>query len=440
MKRIWSRLAVLCLAALLLSGCSMTTVDKMYRLPKRSEEYNNLQSAIDKAMTDLEYCAPQAGEYQQTVQMADLDGDSTEEYLVFAKGTAEQPMQILVFHQVGEDYVLTQTLESHGTAFDRVEYVQMDGKPGVELVVGRQVSDQVMGAVSVYSFHSGEAEQIVKASYTKFVTCELDGDGLCELLVLRPGQTESDKGIAELYGMKDGTPERYTEVSMSEPVDKLKRVITGSLHDGHSAVFVASTVAESAIITDVYAVIDGMFTNVSLSMESGTSVQTLRSYYVYADDIDNDGVVELPSLITMRPLTGGRSADMQYLIRWFALTSEGQEVDKMFTFHNYADGWYFRLDSQWAHRLTVEQHAEQCDFYLWDEAGENVSRLLSVFTFTGPDRETQAIENDRFVLHRTDSTVYAAELYDGFASLGVTREDLINNFYLIRQDWKTGET
>lgn len=349
-------------------------------------------------------------------------------------------MQILVFHQVGEDYVLTQTLESHGTAFDRVEYVQMDGKPGVELVVGRQVSDQVMGAVSVYSFHSGEAEQIVKASYTKFVTCELDGDGLCELLVLRPGQTESDKGIAELYGMKDGTPERYTEVSMSEPVDKLKRVITGSLHDGRSAVFVASTVAESAIITDVYAVIDGMFTNVSLSMESGTSVQTLRSYYVYADDIDNDGVVELPSLITMRPLTGGRSADMQYLIRWFALTSEGQEVDKMFTFHNYADGWYFRLDSQWAHRLTVEQQSEQCDFYLWDEAGENVSRLLSVFTFTGPDRETQAIENDRFVLHRTDSTVYAAELYDGFASLGVTREDLINNFYLIRQDWKTGET
>ena len=41
------------LTALLLCGCSVQTVDEMYAIPKRSDDYNNLQSAIDGAMTNL---------------------------------------------------------------------------------------------------------------------------------------------------------------------------------------------------------------------------------------------------------------------------------------------------------------------------------------------------------------------------------------------------
>ena len=55
---------LLAIAALILSGCSMRTVDQMYRLPKRSEDFNNLQSAIDSAMAGLEYSAPLSGENQ----------------------------------------------------------------------------------------------------------------------------------------------------------------------------------------------------------------------------------------------------------------------------------------------------------------------------------------------------------------------------------------
>ena len=85
------------LAALLLSGCAMRTIDELYAPPKRSEEYSRLQSAIDIAMAGLEYSAPLTGENQQAVQMADLNGDSVEEYLLFAKGDSEYPLRILVF-------------------------------------------------------------------------------------------------------------------------------------------------------------------------------------------------------------------------------------------------------------------------------------------------------------------------------------------------------
>ena len=61
-------LTVLAALAVLLSGCMLKTVDQMYCLPRRSEEYYNLQSAMDQVMSGLDYCAPLQGENQQTVQ------------------------------------------------------------------------------------------------------------------------------------------------------------------------------------------------------------------------------------------------------------------------------------------------------------------------------------------------------------------------------------
>ena len=63
------------LAAMLLTGCALRTVEEMYALPKRSEEFRELQAAIDTAMYGMTYSSPQSGENQQTVQTADLNGD-----------------------------------------------------------------------------------------------------------------------------------------------------------------------------------------------------------------------------------------------------------------------------------------------------------------------------------------------------------------------------
>lgn len=431
---------VMLLAALtLLSGC-MSTLDQMYCLPKRSEDTQNLQSSIDAAMLSLDYCAPVSGENQQTVQTADLDGDGDVEYLVFAKGTSEKPMKILIFSLVGDQYVHRTTLGSNGTAFHQVEYVQMDGHPGMELVVGRQVSNQVLGSVTVYSFDGTQMEALMSASYTKFLTCDMDSDGQKELMILRPGQTGTDNGVAELYRFQDGSVERSNEASMSETSDHLKRIIVGKLQDGEPAVYVASTVGENAIITDVFALVDGVFRNVSFSNESGTSVQTLRNYYVYAVDIDGDGVVELPNLIHMMPMSSTRATERQYLIRWYAMRLDGTEVDKQFTFHNYVGGWYFHLSPDWVSRVTVVQNGHAHEFYIWDSGFVNAEKVLTIYAFTGPERETQAVENGRFLLHRTESVVYAAVLENRAYDFGITKDVVIDGFHLIQQEWKTGET
>ena len=58
LRKIWLSTLILT-AALLFGGCAMRTVDEMYSPPRRSDAYNELQSAIDRTMGDMEYCAPE---------------------------------------------------------------------------------------------------------------------------------------------------------------------------------------------------------------------------------------------------------------------------------------------------------------------------------------------------------------------------------------------
>ena len=437
MNRKMKFLLLLLASAMLISGCAMRTVDQMYAPPKRSAEYQDLQKAIDEAAPGVQYSAPLSGENQQTVQMADLDGDGEGEYLLFARDSSQKPLRVLVFGKTEEGYALRETIESSGSAFEVAEYVDIDGKPGVELVVGRQVSNEVLRSVSVYSFSEGNAAQLMTANYSKFVTCDLDRNGLVELMVIMPGSTETDHAVAALYGFSEEEMVRSTEVNLSEPEDHIKRIMVGDLQDGIPAVYVASSVEESAIITDIFAVKEGKFSNISLSNDLGTSVQTLRNYYIYADDIDIDGVLEMPSLITMEP---GNGAAEQYLIRWYAMDSEGRETDKMFTFHNLAGGWYLQLDEAWARRLFVIQDGSSYVFSLWDETHSNTEKIMTVYVLTGSERETAATEGGRFVLYRGDEVVYAAQLEVKAADYGISQENLTNSFHLIYRDWKTGET
>lgn len=440
MKKKYACFVILFLVISLLTGCNMRTVDQMYSPPRRPEAHTNLQTQIDLVMNGLEYSAPLSGENRQAVQSVDLNGDGVAEYLLFTKSASDKPLKIHIFAFEDEQYSLIDTIESTGSAFDLVEFQQMDDHDGVELIVGRQLSNQVLRSVSVYTLRDGQIEQMMSANYSKLVCVDLDSDRLRELLVLRPGENESDRGIAELYGVEDGIMERSQEVNMSEPTSSIKRIMVNKLLDGLDAVYVASDVGGSAIITDVYAVVNGVFTNVSFSSEFGTSVQTLRNYYVYADDIDRDGVLELPNLINMHLPEDSQKEQGQHLIQWYSLSSDGSATQKHYTYHNYVGGWYMKLRTELAQQVYVEQKGNGYTFNLWDAEFQTLQPLATVYVLTGQMREQQAVSNNRFVLHRTESTVYAADLDVFAATYEISKDEVINSFQLIQQDWNTGET
>lgn len=440
-KKIWLS-GLLILTALLFNGCAARNIDEMYALPKRSEEYNHLQSTIDSAMYGMSYSAPRSGDNQQTVQMADLNGDGIDEYLVFAKGATEKPLQVIILQQEeGGRVRVMEIISSNGSAFEQVEYANLDENPGCELIIGRQLSDQVLRSVSVYTFTEKGAELLLMNGYARFQTCDLDEDGIQELLVLRPGDSGSERGMAVLYSARDGMIQRSVETELSENTENIRRILTGRLQDGRPAVYVSSLQEKSAVVTDVFAMQEGKFANISFDSASNTSVQVLNNYYIYADDINNDGVVEIPSILTTKSISESREEEHKHLIRWFSLDSRSMEMDKMFTFHNFLGGWYLQLNNSWASRVSVDQAENVYSFYVWDASYEEASLLFTIYVFTGSTRDEDAVRDGRFALYRAEGVAYSAKLESETAmQYNITEDDLTESFRLIQQDRRIGES
>lgn len=439
MKR---RMLLLCvmLTALLLSGCART-IDELYSPPKRSEEYSRLQSAIDIAMAGLEYSAPLTGEHQQAVQMADLDGDGIDEYLVFAKGNSDKPMQILIFSQVnGGNVEISEIITSNGSAFELVQYEDIDGKPGLELVVGRQVSEQLMGSVSVYSFSSGRAERLMNAGYSKLLTLDMGGSEQKELLLVQRGESDQANAIAVLYRYRAKSMVRSVEVELSRPVNSVKQVSAGKLQCGTQAVFVSSSTEESSIRTDILMLQDDRLKTVPVMGPLLETVQTLSNYYVFAEDVNEDGIMEIPSLIPVRPLATSWNEEEHHLVRWYSVDKEGTPTDKLYSFHNFSDGWYLQLKREWINRLTVNQVGSTHAFYMWDDDTDVAIPVFTIYALSGSDRQTQATEDGRFVLQSSADVIYAARLEVGADDYGFDEEYLKTGFHLVHQEWNSGVT
>ena len=130
----------------------------------------------------------------------------------------------------------------------------------------------------------------------------------------------------------------------------------------------------------------------------------------------------------------------QHVIRWYDMCADGSEVDKLYTYHNYSGGWYLQLRNDFAPKTVVVQRGNSYEFYFWNDDQSDVDKFLTIHVLTGPKREEQGTINNRFVIHRTETVVYAAQLEVASGAYGLSREGLIHNFHLIVRDWNTGET
>ena len=279
------------LLAAVCGGCSVRSADELYALPKQSDVYYDLQEAIDRVMdAGTSYAGPLTGSNQQAVQLADLDGDQEDEAIVFLKAAGEKPLKAYIFDRTDESFENTAVIEGDGSDFDAVEYVDLDGRDGLEIVVGRQLSDQILQSLSVYAWVDGSLVELMSANYSEFTVVDLDGDDNKDVFLLRQSTNER-AGVAELYRWRNGGMEREQEASLSVGAKQIKRIVTGYVAQGVPAVFVASSYEEDTIITDIFACVNQGLRNVAVNTEAGVSTQTIRSYHVYAEDIDEDGVI-----------------------------------------------------------------------------------------------------------------------------------------------------
>lgn len=416
MKKYCKLLLLILAATMLLSGCVMRTVDELYCLPKRSQADDDMQAVIDQAMVGMSYCAPVSGENRQMVQSADLNGDGIEEYVVLARNSAQKKLKILVFGQYALGYALTDTIESFGFAFDFIEFSNVDDHPGAEIIVGRQAGDGGVRSAAVYRYVEGKSLQLLEAGYSKFLSCDTDGDGRSELIAIHPGESGDVISDIALYRYERSKMHECAHLAVSVSAGNVKKMQPITLQDGNLAIMVVSEENDSQIM-EIFAIKGEQMTHVY----GPSTVARLRNSFVYPMDVDWDGDVEFPELLPMR---GSDGSDAWIL--WFGVNAQGQRADGMFTYFSYADKWYMHMDRSWTKVLTVTRSEGICTF-----SNQKKEVVMTIYALTGVNRKEQAQQLGGVILGSSESVTFAATLGPGAKDLGITENRVKQLFYAI---------
>ena len=424
--------ALLVLAALL-SGCTVfdSSVEQLFTLPRMAPEYTGLSQQLDSLIAQgYEYAPPSGGRNIQSVQRVDLEDDGRQEALVFLRRTAdERPLKILVFRlDTTDSYRLYCTVESSGAAVDSVYYQDLNGDGRRELIVGWRISADVQ-TLAAYSIEP-EPVALMSCGYSRFSIQDLNSDGVPSLLVLR---TDGELGpVAEFYGWQDEQMSVSYRCRLSSSMTALNRgsIVAGMVAKDTPAVFITGVDATSMAVTDIliYRQEAGLV-NVAMDKSSGVSAAVYPFRQLSPQDIDGDGLIELPC-----PLGNGSAEQTDGLVSWMSWRSDGRFEQSVKTYHSLSAGWYFTIPQSWwdwdVDAVTTGiQNESQMTLRI------NGDDVLSIYTITGENRESRSRMDHRLVLRRQAATVYAGEVCELAPYYGMDEDLLRRSFSLILGSW-----
>lgn len=431
--------------ALCLSGCLIQSADELYALPVQSDDYYDLQTAINTTLAGTaQYSSPVSGANQQPVQMSDLDGDGQDEAIVFVNTGGARPLKVYVFARRGDSYENICIIEGDGSAFNRVEYAQMDGNAGMEIIIGRQLSNQILQSIGAYSIVNGQLVELISANYSEFTVVDLDQNGNDDLFLLRL-DTEARTGFAELYRCVDGVMEREPELAMSVGIGAVRSVTCGNMSEEQTAVYVGGLTEDSRVVTDVFYFRNDSFLMTSSESHLRLSSVPVRGYNAYATDIDGDGLVEIPDVVQLPDADPESGEDDYFVIRWYNYSPSAGLTLKENTYHNYANGWFLRLNDKVGTKFVVTRGDEVSgtrglSFCLNQGQGVPGEEIFTLYMFTGSGRNMSANYEGRFPVGSKGESTFAAKLGSGAQRIGLSQEELVSMFNFIRIDWDSGET
>ncbi len=217
MKRTFTMLLLL-LSTLFISGCSIIESPEDLAIPpKLEEEKEGIRRAIEEYLPkNTKPIIPPTDDNGSYIKLVDLDGDGEDEALVFYSVELEdRPIRILVLKKEGSEWENISEIKVVGQELDEVEFKDIDGEGGLEVIIGSKIKYSLDNHLSVYNMQDGEMKRIFKNSYDEIIIDDLDGNKLTELLLLKLDR-ETEKSYGELYKIQDGEIKQIDEVSFND--------------------------------------------------------------------------------------------------------------------------------------------------------------------------------------------------------------------------------
>lgn len=440
------RLAAVCLAAAVMTGCSGLNfgVDTLLAAPKLTEEQSQIHQALIAAVgNNLTLKYPKNGSYRSAYVVADIDDEPTDEAIVFYEytgaDTAEDGLRVnLLDKDENGNWYSVKEIAGAGTEVDKVIMTRMGAGNRMNVLVGYQTLSGDEKTLEIYSYRGDDLVRIGTTSYSVLEPLDINGDGSNELVAIRritnsdTGQVTSKAALLEMSG-EEVTLIQSTD--MCENIISYARAKSGRLSDGRRAIFVDAVDADGNLHTElVYYRYSALQNPMQLRSEKLLPLCT-RPYGYYCSDVDGDGVIEIPSTSPMLGYENAIGEEEQMLLTTWKQYKDFYELeDKFYGYYAVSDGYAMMFPGRWENQVTVKKDTSTGETVFYKYSGDINAEMTELMRIAvAAKQQAQAYTYDGYeVITSAGQLDYLVKLpTNKRESLILTKDEVVNNFYVI---------
>lgn len=424
----------------LLCGCDIFASDTAELLspPELSGDISPIADAIAKSAGGeytLKY--PSDGNFRSAVVQNDIDGDGRLEAFAFysmkekENGADAVNMYINVITFTDGGWVCADKQKIVAGGVERIDFCDLDGDGISEVLVGWEIYGASEMQLAVYSLKNGKLTQRTMQKYSRFVCCDLNEDGINEILIIKFSAAEQ-LNSASVYKLTEGGVTELYSCELDKTVQSVGEPLVSHLSSGKPAVYIDEIKGVGAI-TEVLFVEKNQLVNPLMNAESRETLATLRSAGIGVKDINDDGILEIPVQENVPSLTKSSLNEKLYLTNWCSYNGETL-TNQMTAMINNSDGYYYILSQKWTGQIAVLKDTDKRlrEIYLYNsEASSAGEMLVSFMTVARADWESGKYKGQGFEkITQDEISVYLCKISDTAATQGITLEVIKKNFKL----------
>ncbi|WP_312640918.1 hypothetical protein [Hydrogenoanaerobacterium sp.] len=403
-------LAVLA-CALLLSSCSGIefNAENLMNAPTLTDEQNKIRDALYDALgtNSVKFKYPKAGEYRSAFVMHDMDGDGKDEAMVFYDPQlGDSNVRVNILTQTDSGWISTYDIGGKGSNIDSVDFCKMTSTEKEDIVIAWNQAGGNDKTVTVFAYEEG---QLVQQSsdwwFNEKLLYDVNKDGLIELLLLRCNLV-SGEASARLVSFSNGELKSGSAVPLNNSISSFAKVQVGMLSSNTEAIFVDSLLDSGEYITDILKCDSSgartKIINVLDQLPDEAQISTNRKLKVYCEDINKDGVMEVPYMPTPSYLPGyddSIDSDKMYSAQYVRWT--GTEFEPLwYGVINVDAGYRFEYPEEWIDVVTVKQQMEtgEWKFIVYDQSLDNDFQQLLRLRTNNKGRMKDKFETENYKL------------------------------------------
>lgn len=350
----------------LFSGCSLIdffSAESLIRPPKLTGENAALQAVFEETVgKEVGLYTPIAGEYRASYIIFDANNDDNEEAIVFYSLNANKSVvHMHLLTKKDDKWVSVSDIVGSGTDVYKVDFINIDETKELEIAVMWSAEDSKREkTLSVYKISSFESENedvlssLATILVADYINLDFDNDSVDELLYLYFSASEDVLYSGAKLMDFDSEQNKFiplSEITFDYQVSSYSNIINEKTESGYR-IYLDCVLPDNNFATElIYYDFETDALTVPLFGDKPLSRHTLRTGVRYIDDVNDDGITDIPLLLDASPVyvfgvPAEESVSLNF-IRWCYI-EDGAFTEIGNYLRNETDGYNFNVNEIYA--------------------------------------------------------------------------------------------